>query len=140
MIMLSVSIALALSSVERDIRPLLHSQGFEWTLEKADAEIEYIGDIQQGRRTYRIYLYNAVNRESLHGINRFIIFLNKTIYLGVYDSGSAHDCRVEKQAVVCEVDYPGRRIQFTRNGPPLRLWLDGDIMTFWLAPRFKRPR
>ena len=34
MIMLSVSVALALSGIERDIRPILHSQGFEWTLEK----------------------------------------------------------------------------------------------------------
>ena len=49
-------IAAAVGADKTDIRPLLHAQGFEWTLEKADSDIGYIGDIKQGSRTYSIYL------------------------------------------------------------------------------------
>jgi len=68
---------LAVTGPNADIRPLLRAQGFEWTLEKADSNIEHVGYIKQRRRTYSIYLYNGTNRENLHGINFFIIILNR---------------------------------------------------------------
>jgi hypothetical protein len=138
MIMLLVSIALALSGVERDIRPLLHAQGFEWTLAKADTDIDYIGDIRKGRQTYSIYLYNGVNRESGHGLNFFVFIMNRTAFLGVHEAGSAHDCQIDSDALVCKADYPGRRIQFTKNGPPLMLWFDGYYQSMYFAPKFRR--
>lgn len=129
--------AAAPDGANADIRPLLRSQGFEWTLEKADSRIEYVGDIGQGRRTYNIYLYNGVNRENSHGINFLVVILNRTTYLGVYDSLSAQDCRVERQMVVCKTEFPGRKIRFTKNGPPFKAWIDGAVVPFELAPKFR---
>lgn len=98
----------------------------------------HIGEIKQISGTYSIYLYNAVNRDSRHGLNFFIFVINKNTFLGVHEAGSAHHCRVGKDAVVCEADYPGRRIQFTKNGPPLMLWFDGYYERFWFAPKLRR--
>lgn len=130
-------ITLALSDRGADIWPLLRAQGFEWTLEKADARVQYIGDISKAGRTYSIYLYNAVNRDSGHGVNLFILMLNKSTFLGVHEAGSAHDCRIQRDAVVCKSDFPGMRIKFTDNGPPLMLWFDGYYEKFWFAPKFR---
>ena len=140
MMMLSASIALALSGAEHDIRPLLRSQGFEWTLEKADTNIDCIGDIRKARQIYSIYLYNGINRKSGHGLNFFVFIMNRTTFLGVHEAGSAHDCQIAKDAIVCKADYPGRRIQFTSNGPPLMLWFDGYYEPMNFAPRFRRPQ
>lgn len=121
---------LAQSGPIADIRPLLSAQGFQWTLVKQDSEIEYIGDISQGTRIYSVYLYNAVNRTNLHGINFFVVILNRTKYLGVYDSLSAHDCHIEEQTVACKTDYPGNRFEFTKQGPPQEIWIDGANSPF----------
>lgn len=130
--------ALALAFTSNDIRPLLREQCFEWTLARSESDIEYVGDIKTGGRTYSFYLYNGVNPENRHGINRFIIVLGQSVYLGTYEAGSAHDCRINKQTVVCKADFPGRRIQFTKNGPPREIWFDGEINNFWPAPSVKR--
>ncbi len=119
-----------------DIRNLLQVQDFEWPLSKRYSEIRYVGDIKQHRNTYSLYLYNGTNPVSLHGINWLIVIRDHTHYLGVYHSGSASDCAVKGQAVECKADYPGRRIRFTKNGPPQKIWFDGEIAEFWLSQRF----
>ena len=137
--MVGILLAMFLStpSNQGDIRSLLSAQGFEWTLKKADSQIEHIGDIKQGRRSYSIYLYSGINRESQHGINLFIVIQDGVTYLGVYDSVLSHDCHVRWQTVICKTDYPGNKIQFTNRGPPREIWIDGAINPFTFAPKFR---
>lgn len=132
---LIVALSLVTAGRARDIRSLLEAQGFEWTLRKADAKIEHVGDIREGHETYSIYLYNGINRADGHGINLFVVLSSKAKYLGVYDSLSAHDCRVRSNTVACKTDYPGSLIKFTKDGPPSEIWIDGANNRFSPAGR-----
>lgn len=129
---------LAISGAQTNINQILLEQGFLEARYWSDTKISYVGQIKQGSRNYAIYLYNGTNPESLHGINRLIVILNDDIYLGSYESLSAHDCIIQRQTVLCKADYPGYRIRFTKNGPPRQIWLDGSITEMSFAPRFRK--
>jgi hypothetical protein len=111
-----------------DIRPLLRSQGFYAPINGQET-IKYAGHIAQGRNDYEIYLFNGAFRAAdvYHGVNRLIVIMNGSIFVGAYDSSSASDCKVRGQKVICRTDYPPSVIDFTKRGPPYEIVFDGEI-------------
>lgn len=55
-----------------ELRALLSKQGFHAPLNK-DSEVEYAGEIVQGKRKYQIYYYRYVIPFNKRGIGRLII-------------------------------------------------------------------
>ena len=138
--MLSVALSLlwAASHPPADIRPILRTQGFPAPLDREHSTINLIGNIKQGSRIYSVYFYEGWFGQAHRGINRILVILDRRTFLGDYATTAARDCRIHGQAVVCKTDYPGNRIQFTKNGPPREIWLDGEILTFTTAEWLRR--
>ena len=115
-----------------DIRPILREQGFIWPLNGRE-QIDYVGHIRQGRRDYQIYFYRGVFLPHPGGIdhyvNRLVVMLNATTYLGAYAAPMPATCRVTGQAVHCDTEFPGT-IQWTERGPPCEVVFDGDVLRF----------
>lgn len=95
------------SVVTADIRPLLREQGFDGPLNGRE-EIAYVGHIEQGRNDYRIYVYRGAFRAAAvdHGVNRLIVVLNGSIFLGQYAIAMPTDCRVRGTQVICNTESP----------------------------------
>lgn len=121
------------SVANADIRPLLREQGFDAPLNGRET-IAYAGHIQQGRNDYGIYVYRGVFRAAAvdHGVNRLIVILNGSRFLGQYAIPMPTECAVRRQKVICDTESPGV-ITFTRQGPPSEIWFDGEVLSFSLA-------
>jgi hypothetical protein len=128
------------SMANADIRPLLRQQGFDGPLNGRE-QIDYVGHIAQGRNDYRIYRHRGVFRAAAvdHGVNRLIVMLNGSIFLGQYDIALPGACKVRAQQIVCgttDPAFPGV-ITFTKRGPPREIWFDGDLLRFTFGDRVK---
>jgi hypothetical protein len=116
----------ATSAATADIRPLLREQGFGGPLNGRET-IKYVGHIPQGHNDYRIYIYRGVFRpvpEGVdHGVNRLIVMLNGSIFVGEYDSSMPTSCNVRGHKVVCA----NGTVEFTKHGPPREISFDGEV-------------
>lgn len=119
------------SAATADIRPLLREQGFYNPLNGRE-EITYVGHIRQGRNDYQVYVYKGVFRAAVvdHGVNRIIVILNGSVYLGSYPIPMPTECELSGQRVICDTESPGRIIRFTERGPPYEIWFDGEVVHF----------
>lgn len=137
--MLSVfALLVAASAATADIRPILLEQGFDSPLNGRET-ITYSGHIRQGRNDYHVYTYAGVHRAAAvdHGVNRIIVILNGSTYLGSYHVGWPTKCEVRGELVICDAKSPGRVIQFTDRGPPRQIWFDGEILQMEFGRWFK---
>ena len=127
----------ATSAANVDIRPLLRHQGFYGPINGQET-IKYVGHIQQGRKDYQIYLYNGAFRAAAvyHGVNRLIVILNGSIYVGAYDSSDASHCKARGQQVICNTQDTGV-IEFTKHGPPREVQFDGMPETITYGNKLK---
>lgn len=132
---LFVTMLMAASLAQQDIRPLLREQGFEGPINGRE-KIQYVGHVRQGRSDYRIYLYRGLIPENLRGVNRLIVILNGTTLVGAYDSSTASKCVVRGSSVICDTDAPGV-VPFTKRGPPYEIWFDGYVETLSYGNRLK---
>jgi len=125
-----LALLVAGSVANADIRPLLREHGFDGPLNGRET-ITYAGHIQQGRNDYRIYVYRGVFRAANvdHGVNRLIVILNGSRFLGQYAISMPTDCTVRGPRVICDTESPGV-VAFTRQGPPAEVWFDGEIIRF----------
>lgn len=128
---------IAASAATADIRPLLHEQGFSGPLNGRE-KITYAGHIRQGRNDYQLYVYRGVFRAAVvdHGVNRIIVVLNGSTFLGQYNIPMPTECHIRRQRVICDTDSPGV-IEFTRQGPPREVWFDGEVLQFASGDRGK---
>jgi hypothetical protein len=119
------------SAATADIRPLLREQGFYNPLNGRE-QIAYVGHIRQDRNDYQVYVYKGVFRAAAvdHGVNRIIVILNGSTYVGSYPIGLPTKCNVRGQRVICDTESPGRVIQFTERGPPYEIWFDSEVLHF----------
>src|SRR5690349_4322623 len=124
--MLTVLVAGTLANA--DIRPMLREQGFEGPLNGRET-ITYVGHIRQGRDDYQIYSYHGVFRAAAvdHGVNRLIIMRNGSTFFGQYYIPMPSRCEIRGQTVECNTTYPGLVVRFTGSGPPSQIWLDGEV-------------
>jgi hypothetical protein len=127
--MLPLLTMLAAGSVaSTDIRPLLRQQGFAGPINGSEV-IKYVGQIDQGRKHYRVYFYRGSFRPVpagvMHGVNRVIVIEGST-FVGSYDASLATDCTVRGHKVICNTASPGV-IDFTEGGPPPRILFDGAV-------------
>jgi hypothetical protein len=129
------TILAASSLAQTDIRPLLLEQGFAGPINGRE-KIEYVGQISQGRNDYQIYVYRGVFRAAAvdHGVNRVIVMLNGSIFLGQYNIPTPTDCKVQGRKVICDSESPGV-IEFTDRGPPAEIWFDGEVLRFAFGSR-----
>ena len=120
-----------------DIRPILREQGFGAPLQGRE-QISYAGRIHQGRNNFRIYVYSGIHRAAAvdHGVNRIVVILNHSTYLGSYAIPWPTDCKVRDQSVVCDTEERGI-IEFTRRGPTVEVWFDGEVSRFEFGDWFK---
>jgi hypothetical protein len=127
------------SVANTDIRPLLREQGFYSPLNGRE-RIDYVGHIRQGRNDYRIYVYGGVFRPHPqgvgHGINRILVILNGSVFLGQYAIPLPSQCQVRGQRVICNTAGPSV-ITFTRRGPPSEIWFDGEVLHFEFGNRVR---
>jgi hypothetical protein len=133
--MLTLLTLLAVTSVANaDIRPLLRRQGFDAPLNGRE-KVTYVGHIPQARNDFQIYLYHGVYRASAvdHGVNRLIVVRNGSTYFGDYNiEFTTTACKVRGHKVICRSDdprYPSV-IAFTKRGPPLKIWFNGEVLDF----------
>lgn len=128
-----LTLLVASSVASADIRPLLREQGFEGSINGRE-EITYAGHIRQGRNDYQIYVVRGVFRTAVvdHGVNRIIVILNGSIFLGQYGIGMPTECQVRGQRVVCNTEDPRCPgvIGFTKRGPPAEIWFDCEVLNF----------
>ena len=121
------------SLANADIRPLLREQGFEGPINGRET-IKYAGHIRQGRNDYQIYTYFGIFRAAAvdHGRSDIIVILNKSTFLGSYHIGWPRDCEVHGQRVTCDTENPRCPgvIEFTKRGPPAEIWFDCENPRF----------
>ena len=130
------------SLANADIRPLLRDQGFSGPLNGRE-EITYAGHIPQGRNDYQIYTYRGVFRAAAvdHGVNRIIVMLNGSTFLGEYAIPLPTECIVRDQRVACVTEAPRCPgvIEFTKRGPPAEIWFDCEVLQFGFGDKLKVP-
>jgi hypothetical protein len=129
---LGLPLVLAASASHADIRPLLREQGFNGPLNGRET-ISYAGQVRQGANAYRIYTYHGVFRAAVvdHGVNRIIVILNNSIFLGEYPIPLPTRCKVRGQKLVCNAGF----IDFTKRGPPSDILFDGEPTQFQLGEK-----
>ena len=104
--------------------PTLLADGFSGSLDCQNDQlsVQYIGEVEKFGLTFQIYAYQYRLKPvcpecAIHGGQR-IIFMERGRYVGQYkptDSASGESVTVE----------------FTRDGPPQQLWVDGEVMDFF---------
>lgn len=128
-----------LSAASGNIGPLLQGQGFVGPINGRE-KIEYVGHIAQGRNDYRIYVYRGVFRAAVvdHGVNKIIVILNRTAFLGDYSIPWPTHCKLRGKKVICKARDPAfpAVIEFTKHGPPRRVWFDGEVFDFSFGNKF----
>jgi hypothetical protein len=137
-VLLLSSILIAASLANADIRPLLREQGFNGPLNGSE-KITYVGHVRQGRDDYQIYTFYGVFRAAAvyHGVNAVIVVLNGSTFVGDYKVDGPTVCQLRRQQVICAVPSPGRVIEFTKDGPPRKIWFDGQVVRLNLGSKFK---
>jgi hypothetical protein len=141
--MLALSTMLvAASAANADIRPLLRHQGFDAPLNGRET-IKYVGHIRQSRNDYQVYLYHGVFLPHSggvdHGLNRLIVVLNGSTFVGAYDTSMPAKCRVRGQKVICNTEHPSV-VEFTKRGPPDKILFDGYAQRITYGSKLKACR
>lgn len=57
--------------------------------------------------------------------------------VGVYDTSMPTECKVRGHKVVCNTEMPGV-VEFTKRGPPKRIWFDGMVEQIALGNKMKK--
>jgi hypothetical protein len=123
---------------DRGHSAIAREQGFSGPLNGRET-IKYAGHIRQGRNDYQIYTYHGVFRAAVvdHGVSSVIVMLNGSTFFGDYKVSLPTNCKVRAQKVICSVESPSRVIEFTRHGPPQKVWFDGEIDQIELGKRVR---
>jgi hypothetical protein len=134
------TMSVAGSARNADIRPIIRQQGFYGPLNGRE-QIKYVGHIVQGSNDYRLYAYHGVFRAAAvdHGVNRLIVILNGSTFLGSYHISLPTDCKISGRRVICQTEdpsYPGV-VEFTKRGPPYEIWFDGEVLSFEYGNKLK---
>jgi hypothetical protein len=138
---LPLSLLIAASAVQSDIRPVLREQRFDGPLNGRE-KIKYVGHITQGRNDYEIYVFRGVFRAAAvdHGVSKLIVILNGSTFFGEYKIAMPTDCKVRGPKVICNAEYPGRVIEFTKQGPPHKIWFDGEVDQIEFGNRMQKKK
>jgi hypothetical protein len=96
-------------------------------------QVRYLGKVRTGRRIYRIYFDQNANPETKHGHEDLVVTTTAGKFLGFYEvtDPELEPLRVEGADVLFNSSKAyGDRIHFGPDGPPPRVFLNGNYASF----------
>ena len=120
------------------LRPALLAGGFTGSVDcqKDQLSVRHVGQVQKFGRTFQIYAYRyrlkPVCPECAVRGGQRIIFMERGHYVGQYklDFVQAAVQHGELLLIPTGPEKP-LKVQFTRDGPPNTLWVDGEVVSFF---------
>ena len=120
--------------------PTLLADGFSGSLDCQNDQlsVQYIGEVEKFGRTFQIYAYQYRLKPvcpecAIHGGQR-IIFMERGRYVGQYKPDLVHVTTRHGDLVFTPTDSASGEsvtVEFTRDGPPQQLWVDGEVIDFF---------
>ena len=119
------------------LKPALVSGDFSGSVncEEDQLSVRKVGDVRTKWDTFTVYSYHYKLKPvcpecAIHGGHR-IIFVEQGVYVGQYKSDVA-SVSIENGSLVFDATYGGPvTVEFTANGPPDKLLVDGELINFF---------